>query len=293
MGLQVSGLLYNDGHAIVFNCSMQSSELTLFGLESTSSSNPIKDSSEDSRQNASEPTAARRARRKSDHEISFELSQAASQIGQHGSSSLQSNYMMADNQIGDAGSDQAAGLANADDPQAQARVHFNGAGLPYAYKFEALYLRFGLDESPQSGGSEHRINSRAFPAELQLVAYNSLLYRSFSEAATKPFGLMAVAVLIEVVKEVNQAAHLSQMHGRNQALESLLANLDSVKHRGLFVPLRNFSVASLLSEAENFVTYEGSLTTPACHESVHWILLNKPLYIKKTQVSSSPISGVS
>ena len=28
-----------------------------------------------------------------------------------------------------------------------------------------------------------------------------------------------------------------------------------------------------------YLTYDGSLTQPACHETVQWIILNKPIYI--------------
>lgn len=253
---------------------MQSADTSLGESESTGSPNPIREAPEQTRKSAN---LAARARRESHHDAELKPDMASSIDGL---GLQQGDYMMADAESDDAGAERAAS-ANTDELPVASKVLFSGAGLPYTYKFEAFYLRFGLDESPQTAGSEHRINSRAYPAELQLVAYNSFLYRSFAEAATKPFGLMAVAVLIEVIKGVNQAAQPDQ----NQALESVLANLDSVKHRGLFVPLRNLSVASLLPEAEHFVTYEGSLTTPACYESVQWVLLNKPLYIKQTQVS--------
>lgn len=191
------------------------------------------------------------------------------------------DYMVADTRGGVDMSPDLAASNNEEGSPSPSKIQFYGAGLPYAYKFEALYLRFGLDAQ---SGSEHRINSRAYAAELQLLAYNSLLYKSYSEAATRPFGLMAVAVLIEVIKDVNQVANPALMQP-SQALESLLANLSGVKHRGLSIPITNLSLVSLLPETEYFVTYEGSLTTPACHESVHWILLNKPLYIRQTQVS--------
>ncbi|PSN30599.1 Carbonic anhydrase-related protein 10 [Blattella germanica] len=32
------------------------------------------------------------------------------------------------------------------------------------------------------------------------------------------------------------------------------------------------------------MTYDGSTTMPACHETVTWIILNKPIYITKQQV---------
>ena len=40
----------------------------------------------------------------------------------------------------------------------------------------------------------------------------------------------------------------------------------------------------LLPDTKQFVTYEGSLTQPACFETVQWIIMNKPLYISGHQL---------
>ncbi|GFY32176.1 hypothetical protein TNCV_3556841 [Trichonephila clavipes] len=32
------------------------------------------------------------------------------------------------------------------------------------------------------------------------------------------------------------------------------------------------------------MTYEGSTTMPGCHETVTWILLNRPIYITKSEL---------
>lgn len=38
-------------------------------------------------------------------------------------------------------------------------------------------------------------------------------------------------------------------------------------------------------DTEHYMTYEGSTTAPGCHETVTWIVLNKPIYITLQQVS--------
>ncbi len=48
----------------------------------------------------------------------------------------------------------------------------------------------------------------------------------------------------------------------------------------------NLNVQRLLPETTDYVTYEGSQTTPGCHETVTWILMNKPLYITSYQVNT-------
>ncbi|PRD30283.1 UNVERIFIED_CONTAM: cah-2 [Trichonephila clavipes] len=52
---------------------------------------------------------------------------------------------------------------------------------------------------------------------------------------------------------------------------------------GQEVPLHHVSVQGLLPSTSHFVTYEGSLTVPACHESVTWLVINRPIYITKQQ----------
>lgn len=163
-----------------------------------------------------------------------------------------------------------------DDPELPVnKVQFSGASLLYSYTFEALFIRYDLkDES----GSEHRINSRAYPAELQILAYNSHLYHSYYEASLRPLGLLAISILVDLLPAKKVAPHTQ--------LSSLLNKLAKIKHRGNSVPISGFNISALLPETEYFVTYDGSLTIPGCHESVVWLLLNKPLYASQAQVSS-------
>lgn len=169
------------------------------------------------------------------------------------------------------------------------QFEFSGAGLAYTYKFETLTLRFSLDSKL---GSEHQINSRSYVAELQLLAYNSLLYKSYSSASMKPNGLLGIAILVEVFNNtanqpmpVNQVKQTYPTPTPNVELDLLLANLNEVKNRGSSTMIRNLNLTALLPETNYFVTYQGSLTVPGCHESVTWLVLNKPLYIKQSKVS--------
>lgn len=45
------------------------------------------------------------------------------------------------------------------------------------------------------------------------------------------------------------------------------------------------SIHKLLPTLDHYITYEGSLTEPPCHETVQWIVLNKPLYATYQQLS--------
>jgi carbonic anhydrase len=65
----------------------------------------------------------------------------------------------------------------------------------------------------------------------------------------------------------------------------LTDQLDKIRFGGDEAPVRKLSVRGLLPETESYMTYEGSTTAPACHETVTWIVLNKPIYITKQQVN--------
>ncbi len=51
--------------------------------------------------------------------------------------------------------------------------------------------------------------------------------------------------------------------------------------------IRHLSVNGLIPDSNEYMTYEGSLTQPGCHETVSWVLFNKPLYITAEHVSTS------
>jgi len=53
---------------------------------------------------------------------------------------------------------------------------------------------------------------------------------------------------------------------------------------GESVGIGSISINGLLPTTTTYITYDGSTTMPGCHETVTWILLNKPVYITKQQV---------
>lgn len=148
-------------------------------------------------------------------------------------------------------------------------VNIREGPLSYRYQFEEIHLHFGIRDD---GGSEHNINSYAFPAEIQLIGFNSYLYSNMSEALHKAQGIVGVALLL-------QLGDLS-----NPELRILTDQLARIKYRGQQAPVKNISIRGLLPDTEYYMTYEGSITRPGCHETVTWIILNKPIYITKQQL---------
>lgn len=54
---------------------------------------------------------------------------------------------------------------------------------------------------------------------------------------------------------------------------------------GSSIPIRHISLRALFPNTDAYMTYEGSTTHPGCWESTVWIILNKPIYITKQEVS--------
>ncbi|GIY81155.1 carbonic anhydrase-related protein 10 [Caerostris extrusa] len=48
--------------------------------------------------------------------------------------------------------------------------------------------------------------------------------------------------------------------------------------------LKSLSIRELLPVTDYYMTYDGSTTMPGCHETVTWLLMNKPIYITKQQL---------
>ncbi|ROT71739.1 putative carbonic anhydrase-like protein 2 [Penaeus vannamei] len=70
----------------------------------------------------------------------------------------------------------------------------------------------------------------------------------------------------------------------NPELRILTDAMEKIRYAGSWAPVERLSVRGLLPSTENYMTYEGSLTQPPCHETVTWVVLNKPIYITKQQV---------
>lgn len=141
----------------------------------------------------------------------------------------------------------------------------------YAYTLSNLSLHFGRENNR---GSEHTIDEMQFPGELQLYAYNSQLYTNWTEAKKEPNGIAAISVFIVLAKNSNQA---------NPALKHITNSLKNITRRGQIYSIDSISILDLLPTLKQYVTYEGSLTQPACHETVQWVILNKPIYISAYQ----------
>ncbi|XP_056902068.1 carbonic anhydrase 14 isoform X2 [Takifugu flavidus] len=146
------------------------------------------------------------------------------------------------------------------------------SGLPWLFTAVQMHLHWGSG-GPSHGGSEHTINGLSADAELHLVHYNSELYPNMSAAMTQRDGLAVLAILIVTGEETNPA------------YDSILNYLSRVRHADQKVNIPAFDIQSLLpKDLRRYYRYNGSLTTPPCHQSVTWTLFHERVQISKAQL---------
>uniref|UniRef100_A0A5S6QTG9 Alpha-carbonic anhydrase domain-containing protein n=1 Tax=Trichuris muris TaxID=70415 RepID=A0A5S6QTG9_TRIMR len=139
-----------------------------------------------------------------------------------------------------------------------------GPFTTYRYRLSKVIVRVGLKDQT---GSEHAIDDEKFSGEVQVYGYNIDLYRNFTDAMKMPNGLAGLSAVIEIHSFTNPE------------LKYFASMASDVMHKGRSIPFSSLSIHYLMPETSQYVTYEGSLTFPGCHESVTWLIMNKPVYI--------------
>ncbi|ESO10154.1 hypothetical protein HELRODRAFT_73133, partial [Helobdella robusta] len=150
-------------------------------------------------------------------------------------------------------------------------VNLTGGPLSYQYRVVEVFIHFGSHETV---GSEHTIDGIFFPAEIQIVAYNSEIYGNYTQAKSSTYGLAVLSVLCKIGNE------------SNEEFQVLAKELHRVKYRGNQVHVPKLTVKNLLPKTSDIITYEGSLTIPGCDETVTWIIFNKPMLISNKDLLS-------
>ncbi|XP_067302371.1 carbonic anhydrase 6 isoform X2 [Pseudorasbora parva] len=145
-------------------------------------------------------------------------------------------------------------------------------GFPDRYTAVQMHLHWGGWDL-EASGSEHTMDGIRYMAELHVVHYNSDKYKSFKEAKDKPDGLAVLAFFYE------------DGHFENTYYSDFLANLANIKYAGQAMNITNLNVRSMLPEnLSHFFRYQGSLTTPPCHESILWTVFDTPITLSHNQI---------
>ena len=118
-------------------------------------------------------------------------------------------------------------------------------------------------------GSEHAVEGHRYSGELQLVHYRKR-YGGLGEAAGHAGGIAVVAVML---REDNESP--------NSEVEKIAEVLPSIELKGEQTQTAEVvRVEELLPEDRDYLTYHGSLTSPAgpgLEEGVLWAVLTSPV----------------
>uniref|UniRef100_A0AAY4BVL4 protein-tyrosine-phosphatase n=1 Tax=Denticeps clupeoides TaxID=299321 RepID=A0AAY4BVL4_9TELE len=146
-----------------------------------------------------------------------------------------------------------------------------GAGLPGRFKAEKLEFHWG--QSNASEGSEHSVNGRRFPVEMQIYMYNSDDFDSLNTAIREKRVIGAMAVFFQVRD--------------NPAVDPIIHGLRGVVHHEKETFLEPFVLRDLLpSSLGSYYRYIGSLTTPPCSKVVEWIVFSRPVFVSYKQLEA-------
>ncbi|KAM7170856.1 receptor-type tyrosine-protein phosphatase gamma isoform 5-T5 [Macrochelys suwanniensis] len=149
----------------------------------------------------------------------------------------------------------------------------SGAGLPGRFKAEKVEFHWG--QSNGSAGSEHSINGKRFPVEMQIYFYNPDDFDSFGAAILENRIIGAMAVFFQVSQR------------DNPALDPIIHGLKGVVHHEKETFLDPFVLRDLLPPSlGSYYRYTGSLTTPPCSEIVEWIVFRRPVSISYHQLEA-------
>uniref|UniRef100_A0A1B0G219 Carbonic anhydrase n=1 Tax=Glossina morsitans morsitans TaxID=37546 RepID=A0A1B0G219_GLOMM len=157
------------------------------------------------------------------------------------------------------------------------RLQISNFGIDLRLKGGPLASDYILEQIHFHWWSEHTIDSVRYPFEAHLVHRNAK-YENITAAAQKKDGIAVVAILF----------HASLQ--RNEAIDEILEYLPKVnKYEHIKKPIRVnvvFEVDDLLPELDNYLTYNGSLTTPSCSEVVTWLVMAETYPITIDQIEA-------
>ncbi|XP_075148510.1 carbonic anhydrase 2-like [Haematobia irritans] len=142
------------------------------------------------------------------------------------------------------------------------KPHLRGGLLDDVYEVEQVHFHWG---SPTRKGSEHILNGNRYDIEMHIL-HRNVKYPNVEVARRFEDGLAVVAVLFKVVKSENVFY---------PGLNAIYDNLENLQMFNSSATTMNLiRLGSLLGNInrEDFYTYQGSLTTPPCSESVSWII---------------------
>ncbi|XP_035221110.1 carbonic anhydrase 13-like, partial [Stegodyphus dumicola] len=144
-----------------------------------------------------------------------------------------------------------------------------GGPLEHSYQLVQFHCHWG---KCHSSGSEHMVDGKGFAGELHLVHWNVDLYNSVEEALASSKGVAVIGIFFQIGRH-------------NDELGKITDILHEITQKGEECSLpKKVDPSAFIPESHDYWTYEGSLTTPPCYESVTWILFKRPIEVSEEQI---------
>ncbi|MCP9259218.1 Protein CBR-CAH-1 [Dirofilaria immitis] len=149
------------------------------------------------------------------------------------------------------------------------KINITGGPLrPYKYRLQRIDFHYSNDEETVI----NTLNDESIKT-IQLITYNTDLYSNFTTALTLPRGIAAVSIIVLIDEHTNGE------------LLKITESVEKVPFRKRRITLHELKVWKLFPSLIDYVTYEGSMTSPGCYETVTWIILNHPIHITRTNLN--------
>ncbi|XP_043071704.1 carbonic anhydrase 13 isoform X1 [Drosophila grimshawi] len=155
------------------------------------------------------------------------------------------------------------------------RASIQGGLLPGTFEAQSVHFHWG---SANSRGSEHLINGQRYDVEMHIV-HKNVRYATVAEASLRPDGLAVLGVMLQAVPTL-----ISTHFGLNRILDRLP---QVIRDQSSTMIAGQLTMNDLLGRIPTgrFYSYNGSLTTPDCAESVTWTVFSDSVKLPRPQIA--------